>query len=125
LKRDARIFDSGETGNFINLSGLEASLEFLEGVTVRKGNEHCRALLDRMAQGLVAQGYALSPAALPGHESTILGFQASTPEATTALHARLREHQIAVSLRQGMIRVSPYLYNDEADIDRLLEISRR
>jgi selenocysteine lyase/cysteine desulfurase len=30
----------------------------------------------------------------------------------------------AVSLRHGMIRVSPYLYNDEADIERLLQLSR-
>jgi len=53
-----------------------------------------------------------------------LGLRAATPEATAALHRRLREHHIAVSLRQNFIRVSPYLYNDEADIDRLLEIAR-
>jgi selenocysteine lyase/cysteine desulfurase len=125
LLRDARVFDSGETGSFINLSGLAASLEYVEGVTTMTVYEHCRALLERLTQGLLAQGYTPSAAALPGHESTILGFQASTPEATLALHARLREHHIGVSLRQGMIRVSPYLYNDEADIDRLLQIVNR
>jgi selenocysteine lyase/cysteine desulfurase len=121
----AENFDSGETGSFINLSGLAASLEYVEGVTTMTVYEHCRALLERLTQGLLAQGYTPSAAALPGHESTILGFQASTPEATLALHARLREHHIGVSLRQGMIRVSPYLYNDEADIDRLLQIVNR
>jgi selenocysteine lyase/cysteine desulfurase len=41
------------------------------------------------------------------------------------LHRKLRAHHIAVSLRQGVIRVSPYLYNDETDIDRLLEVVAR
>ena len=125
LIHDARVFDSGETGNFINLYGLDASLEFVEGVTTTTVNEHCRRLLDRLAESLRARGYTLSAAALPSHESTILGFQAPTPEATAGVHLGLRANHIAVSLRQGVIRVSPYLYNDEADIDRLLEIARR
>ncbi|MGA3166743.1 MAG: aminotransferase class V-fold PLP-dependent enzyme [Terriglobia bacterium] len=125
LIHDARVFDSGETGNFINLHGLDASLEFLEGVTPRAAYEHCRRLLERLADGLRAQGCALSAASRVNHESTILGFQACPPEATTELHRKLRAHHIAVSLRQGVIRVSPYLYNDETDIDRLLEVVAR
>jgi selenocysteine lyase/cysteine desulfurase len=122
LIHDARVFDSGETGNFINLHGLDASLEFLEGVTPRAAYQHCRRLLERLAEGLRAQGCTLSAASRVNHESTILGFQASPPEATTELHRKLRAQHIAVSLRQGVIRVSPYLYNNETDIDRLLEV---
>ncbi|MGD0220821.1 MAG: aminotransferase class V-fold PLP-dependent enzyme [Terriglobia bacterium] len=124
LIHDARVFDSGETGNFINLHALEASLEFVEGVTVPTVNAHCRGLLHRLEEGLRALGYTLSAASLPNHESTILGFHASTPGSTAVLHQKLSANHIAVSLRHGMIRVSPYLYNDEADIDRILEIAR-
>jgi cysteine desulfurase / selenocysteine lyase len=124
LVHDARVFDSGETGNFINLHGLDASLEFIEGVTIKAVNGHCRQLLDRLQEGLRAGGYTLSAASLPGHESTILCFSAATPAATAKLHQELMANHIAVSLRHGMVRVSPYLYNDEADIDRLLEIAR-
>ena len=123
LIHDARVFDAGETGNFINLHGLEASLEFVEGVTIRTINGHCRRLLRRLEEGLRARGYTLSAAALPGHESTILGFNASTLDATAALHQKLSANHIAVSLRQRVIRVSPYLYNDEGDIDRLLALA--
>jgi selenocysteine lyase/cysteine desulfurase len=47
-----------------------------------------------------------------------------TQAATAELHQKLLANHIAVSLRRGMIRVSPYLYDDEADIDRILEIAR-
>jgi selenocysteine lyase/cysteine desulfurase len=123
LIHDARVFDAGETGNFINLQALEASLELVEGVTVRTVNGHCRALLRRLEEGLRVRGYTLSAASLPDHESTILGFQAATDGETAQLHQKLSADHIAVSLRHGMIRVSPYLYNDEADIDRLLEVA--
>jgi len=123
LIHDARVFDAGETGNFINLHGLEASLELVEGVTIGTVNAHCRRLLRRLEEGLCVRGYILSAGSSPRHESTILGFHALTHRATAELHQKLSANHIAVSLRQGMIRVSPYLYNDEADIDRLLEIA--
>ena len=78
LIHDARVFDSGETGNFINLHGLDASLEFVEGVTIRTVNAHCRRLLHRLEEGLCTRGYILSAGSSPGHESTILGFHALT-----------------------------------------------
>jgi selenocysteine lyase/cysteine desulfurase len=122
LIHNARMFDSSETGSFINLNGFEASLEFIAGVTTRNVNEHCRRLLDRLGDGLLSRGYKLSAASLPGHESSILCFRAATQDATLQLRQRLTENHFAVSLRQGMIRVSPYLYNTEAEIDRMLEL---
>jgi selenocysteine lyase/cysteine desulfurase len=55
LIRDARVFDSGETGNFINLHGLEASLEYVEEVTIRTAHGHCRRLLGRLEEGFAAR----------------------------------------------------------------------
>ena len=120
LPNAARIFDTGDTASVINLRGLERSLEYVEAVGVRTVNQHCRRLLDRLADGLRAGGYTLSAAAEAEHGSTILGFQTPSPAATELLHAKLRAQHVAVSLRHGMIRVSPYLYNDDAEIDRLL-----
>lgn len=122
LPKAARVFDVGETANFINLYGLEASLEFVRRATVRAVSEHCARLLDRLRAGIERRGLRLSAAAQLKHRSTIQGFQASSLEATAAVHRRLRENRVAVSLRHGMIRVSPYLYNAEADIDRLLAV---
>lgn len=117
LSPTARKFD---VVSFLNLHGLDASLEYLDGVGVGTVTEHCARLLDRLAESLRRRGYALSAAADPGQSSTILCFQAGSLDATAKVHAKLKSRNISVSLRHGMIRVSPHLYNDEADIAKVL-----
>ncbi len=124
LPRSARVFDVPETANFLNLYALEASLEYVQEVGVGAVSRHCARLLDRLAEGLRRLGYTVIRAAEPEGRSAILGFHGKSLKATTRLHQRLRANHVAVSLRHGIIRVSPYLYNDEADIDRLLEIAK-
>ena len=125
LPRAARIFDVAETPNFINLNGLEASLEFLGQAGVATIYGHCSSLLDRLAAGLRERGLRLSDAARPEQRSTILAFQADSLAATEAVHRALAAERVAVSLRHGYIRVSPHLYNTEEDIERLLSVVRR
>lgn len=123
LVEGARVFDVPETPSFLNLYGLEASMEFVANAGVRTVTEHCRRLLDRLADGLRRQGFQLSPSAQPEHQSTILGFEAQSRAATTNLYEKLTAHHVAVSLRHGVIRVSPYLYNTEEEIDALLQLT--
>ena len=120
LPRAARIFDAGETASFLNLHAAEASLQYVEQAGIGSVNRHCRNLIDRLSEGLRGRGLALSAAADSERRSTILGFHGGSLQATQTLHERLERARISVSLRRGIIRVSPYLYNTEADIDRLL-----
>jgi selenocysteine lyase/cysteine desulfurase len=122
LPREARIFDVPGTASFLNLHGLEASLAYVERVGAATVTRHCQRLLRRLASGLRDRGFELSAASTLEHESTILAFRAGSLAATTRVHTLLRRRHVAVSLRQGMIRVSPYLYNDEDDIDYLLSV---
>jgi len=122
LPKAARIFDVPGTANFLNLYGLDASLEYVERAGVSTVTRHCARLLDRLIEGLRSLGCVLSAAAQPERRSTILAFGAGSLKATEKLHQRLVASHIAVSLRHGMIRVSPYLYNDEGDIDALLSV---
>jgi selenocysteine lyase/cysteine desulfurase len=121
LLPSAKVFDVPATANYLNLMPFEASLEFVRRATVRSVNEHCTRLLNRMAEGLKSRGYSLSTAADPEHRSTILSFRAGSPEKTARLAAKLKANHIEVSVRRGMIRVSPYLYNSQEQIDLLLE----
>ncbi|HXH50688.1 MAG TPA: aminotransferase class V-fold PLP-dependent enzyme [Terriglobia bacterium] len=119
----ARIFDVPETANFLNLSAMEASLEFVREVGVPVVTRHCISLLDRAAEGLKARGYILTNSDRAQHPSSLLCFRCGSDEATDKLYAELKAHHVEVSLRHHRIRVSPYLYNNEEDIDRLLEIA--
>ena len=40
----------------------------------------------------------------------------------TEFYEKLRGENIITSLREGNIRVSPYVYNSERDIDRLVSV---
>ncbi len=124
LVKGARVFDAPETANFLNLYALEASLEFIERVGVRAVTEHCAHLLSRLAEGLKRLGFTVLQTPEPEHRSTILGFQADSAGATADLHRKLKVNYVGVSLRHDIIRVSPYLYNNQADIDRVLEVAR-
>jgi selenocysteine lyase/cysteine desulfurase len=122
LASSAKIFDVPETGNFLNLYPLDAALEYLEAVGVTRVTEHCRRLLDCLAEGLRNAGFTLAVDTEAAERSTILAFCAPSLEETTKLHQRLRDHQFELSLRQGNIRISPYLYNSMDEANRLLDV---
>ncbi|TAM84123.1 MAG: aminotransferase class V-fold PLP-dependent enzyme [Acidobacteria bacterium] len=123
LAEAARIFDVPETANFLNLSAMEASLEFIRGVGVGSVTAHCTQLLDRAAEGLQARGHFLTNDNRLHLPSPLLCFRCGTDEATNKLYSELKADHVEVSLRHHRIRVSPYLYNDKEDIDRLLQIA--
>jgi len=115
----ARRFDVPETASFLNLFGMERSLEYLLDVGVENIERHHTALLARLADGLPA-GFTLSGDRSPEHRSGIVFLTGEDGDATAAAHQRLREARVHTSLREGRIRVSPNVYNDEGDVDRLL-----
>jgi len=119
LPKSARVFDVPATSSFLNLYGLDASLEFIQNVGVRTVAAHCTRLLDRLAAGAERRGFRLSITE-PQRRSPILSFSAGSLPATENVYKRLEGEHVAVSLRHGMIRVSPHLYNSETDIDLLL-----
>ncbi len=122
LCKAARIFDVPETANFLNLSALEACLEFVLGVGVGTVTQHCVGLLDVAAEGLKSRGYDLLNDDRSRRPSPILTFQCKSDEATAELYRDLKAHHVEVSLRHHRIRISPYLYNNREDIERLLAV---
>lgn len=123
LAEAARIFDVPETANFLNLSAMEASLEFVRGVGPSAIAGHSMNLLDHAAEELQKLGYTLANDDRPQLPSPLLCFRCQTPEATDKLYEKLKARHIEVSLRHHRIRISPYLYNNKEDIDRLLAMA--
>jgi selenocysteine lyase/cysteine desulfurase len=85
---------------------------------------HARVLdlTARLIEGLRTRGLTVvTPAARPEERSAIVTFTAASPDANRAIHARLSDLGIGISLRAGQCRVSPAFYNSEEEIDRLLD----
>jgi cysteine desulfurase / selenocysteine lyase len=118
----AKRWDAAETANYFNHAALDASVEFVLQAGPAVVLEHCHNLIDQLFQRLPKDRCVpMSP--LDAMQRGPYGcFAARAPEKTVALYERLRKENIIVSLREGNIRVSPYLFNTERDIDRLISV---
>ncbi len=118
----ARRFDVGERSNFALMPASIASLELLLTWTP----EAVARTLAATSRAIVARAAALGLEAVPESQRAghFLGLRLP-PQAPADLLARLAAAQVHVSQRGDRLRVTPHLYNDEADIDRLLETLAR
>ena len=101
---------------------MEAAVAFVESVGPAVVKAHNDRLIDRMfARLAVRRRRAASPrdAARRGPYGC---FRARTAGHTKPSSTRSAKQRVVVSLREGNIRVSPYLYNTPSHIDRLVEI---
>jgi cysteine desulfurase / selenocysteine lyase len=120
----ARRWDTPEWASHFNfnLAGLDASVDFVLRAGAETVASHNRALIDLMYERL-PKDRCVAASPLEAKQRGPYGcFCARTPERTTQLYERLRAENIVVSLREGNIRVSPYLYNRVQDIDRLISV---
>ena len=112
-------YDMGEAANFILIPMFIEALEQVLEWGVDEVQAYCLGLagdLIREAHGEV------------GEERDAVGhlFGLYLPEAVDPeiLQARLAEQRVFVSVRGRAIRVSPHLYNDQADIEALRRVLR-
>ncbi len=95
----------------------QESLRYILRLGVHNIRNHARTLTDRLQEELPARGY---PSITPrGNESPILAFEVKDPETTMK---QLRNADVHVAMRFGnKMRISPSVYNNQEDIDRLLQ----
>ena len=115
----ARRFDVGERSNFTLTPMVIASLELLLGWGTRAIGQYLGHLNARAATGARARGLELLPEGQRAPHLLGLRWPGGVPE---DLAARFARQGIHVSIRGDAVRVSPHVYNDEADIDRFLQV---
>ena len=114
----ARRFDVGERSNFVLVPMALAALRQLLAWGVADTQESLRVLTERVARGARALHLEVPPEGLrAGHLLGLKQRGGYGPEVA----ARLAARKVFVSVRGDSLRVSPHLYNTEADVDRLLE----
>lgn len=118
----ARRYDMGERSNFANIAMATAGAELLASVGAQAISDYLRPFTDRIAQAATALGFEVPSAS--ERSAHLIGIRRADIDAG-AIASRLAKHNVHVSARDGGIRISPYIYNDDADIslfiDRLRE----
>lgn len=109
-------FDVGERSNGVLLPWLAAGLEQVLAWTPEAIQARCRALADRIGEGARAKGYGVGDHQA-GH---LFGLRAPDGLAPEDIRQRLAAAGAIVSVRGGVLRVSPHVYNTEADADALV-----
>ncbi len=116
----ARRFDVGEPSNFGLLPASVAALEQILTWGVGSISDTAGALADEV----VARGEALGLDAVPAslRARHYVGLRSRRP-LPADLPARLARQRVYVSVRGGQtIRVTPHVYNEPADVERLFEV---
>jgi selenocysteine lyase/cysteine desulfurase len=115
----ARRYDMGERNDMIGLPIAAAGLELVGSWGTPAISARLRWLTDMLAERAASLGFAMPPQHLRAPH--ILGLR---PPAGTAadIVKRLAAQRVFVADRGGTLRVSPNVYNDEADVERFAEV---
>jgi len=126
--KSARVYEIGGTANYAGGIGLAAALKLIQSLGQDRIAEHIYALTDRLIEGLQTLGLEIVTPLARRHRSGIVTFSVGSAADNTQLMEKLLERKILVSVRYtshvGGVRVSCHYFNNDADIDRLLEAIR-
>lgn len=117
----AKRFESGSL-NVYGIVALGGSLEILLAAGAATIEPWVLALADRGARGLADLGFAVVSSRRPGETSGIVTAVPPTGHDAVDLAKRLNERDVVLAARAGRLRISPHLYNTEAEVDRCLEV---
>jgi cysteine desulfurase/selenocysteine lyase len=128
----ARRFDLGNY-NYLGARAAEAALELITDIGVARIEQHVRGLAARLATGLFELGLPVA-GGRPGSDLAHIvavgesgGGQHDTADdpAMNSLYRYLTEGGVHLSVRAGVLRMSVGVYNNQADIDRVIELAKQ
>jgi len=118
LRPDARRFEEGSF-NVMSIHALGAALSLLHEVGVENIEARLMQLGDYILEGLRRRGLEILSSTLPGERSGIISFAVADP---AKLAAVMESNRVSLTVRDGLVRLSPHVYNTEAEADRFFEV---
>jgi selenocysteine lyase/cysteine desulfurase len=113
----------GERSNFILVPMLAAALKLTLDWRPERIQEYTRALVLGLLSEAEELGYALEEESWRVHH--IFGIRMPPGVDLAAMKQALAREGVSASLRGSALRVSPHLYNDDADVEALSRVLRR
>jgi selenocysteine lyase/cysteine desulfurase len=114
---DARRFDMGERDHFISMEMASIGMEMMAEWGASAVVQRLQMLTERIADGLRGFGVSVPEFRLRAPHILSLGFEDGMP---AGLIEGLATEGIYVAARLGRMRISPHVFNDEADADRFV-----
>jgi selenocysteine lyase/cysteine desulfurase len=107
----------GERDHFISMEMASIGMEMMAEWGASAVVQRLLMLTERIAEGLRGIGVSAPEPHLRAPHILSLGFKEGMP---TGLVEGLATEGIYVAARLGRMRISPHVFNDEADADRLV-----
>ena len=118
LKPTAGRYEGG-TYNMVGLAGLAAALELLAEYGTEAIAARILEVTDALISELLQIGATIAGDLEPSHRSGILAF--TLPETDPqVIKRKLLEQGVVVNARQGRVRISPHVYTNDDDIQKLI-----
>jgi selenocysteine lyase/cysteine desulfurase len=114
----ARRFDMGERDHFISMEMAAIGMEMMAEWGAAAVAQRLAMLTGRIAEDLRGIGVSVPDARLRSPHILSLAFKGGMP---TGLVEGLASEGVYVAARLGRLRISPHVYNDEADADRFVK----
>jgi selenocysteine lyase/cysteine desulfurase len=114
---DARRFDMGERDHFISMEMASIGMEMMADWGAAAVAQRLAMLTDRIAGGLAGIGVSVPERRVRAPHILSLGFRKGMP---AGLVEALAGEGVYVAARLGRMRISPHVFNDEADADRFV-----
>ncbi|HLA96444.1 MAG TPA: aminotransferase class V-fold PLP-dependent enzyme [Pyrinomonadaceae bacterium] len=119
-KGNALAWESG-TGSSALFYGLEQSLKLLTNTGLDRIQGYLEGLSDHLCELLAGKDYDILSSRLPGEKSPIVCIKHRGGIHCNEIAEDLQKQGIIVSPRNDRLRIAPHFYNNQEDIERLVE----
>ena len=114
---DARRFDMGERDHFISMEMASIGMEMMADWGAAAVVQRLAMLTERIADGVRGIGVSVPEPRVRAPHILSLAFKDGMP---AGLVEGLASEGVYVAARLGRMRISPHVFNDEADADRFV-----
>jgi selenocysteine lyase/cysteine desulfurase len=114
---DARRFDMGERDHFVSMEMASIGMETMADWGAAAVAQRLQMLTERIAEGVRGIGVSVAERHVRAPHILCLSFKDGMPK---GLIAALANDDAYVAARLGRMRISPHVFNDEADADRFV-----
>lgn len=121
----AESFDVFDTANFLNFMPWTASINLLVDHGLDRVAAHNESLVGCLIEGMDRRHYEIVSPLEPSERSSIVMLSHRDRRHNPRVHRALKEEGIDISLRQGLLRVAPHVYNTTSEIADLLSVMNR